>query len=522
MNGHPDDNIPAGALNASRRSRELAELATRTEPLDLLVVGGGITGVGVALDAASRGLSVALVEAQDLAFGTSRWSSKLVHGGLRYLASGNVGIAHESAVERHRIMTDIAPHLVRSMTQVLPVFDDSPVLGRLATRAGMFAGDILRHNAKTSAQLLPRSRKVSGEQAAELVPGLRRDGLRSAVLAADGQLVDDARLVVAVARTAAAHGAVILTYTRATEVTGDGATLTDVRTGRRFAVAARSVINAAGVWAGEVDHSIRLRPSRGTHLVVPAESLGNPTGALTVPVGDSISRFVFALPQQLGRVFIGLTDEDAPGPIPDEPQPTEAEIDMLLETINKALARPLDRSDIVGVFSGLRPLVDQVGAGVEMSTSDLSRKHLVAFTGGMITVVGGKLTTYRQMAEQAVDAAVTRSGVPAGPCITATLPLIGATGAATDSALPASLVARFGGESEHVLAVATTDRPTALIAPGIDVTRAEIEFAITHEGACTISDIMARRTRIGLVSGDADRATGAVAEIFEGAAETSA
>jgi glycerol-3-phosphate dehydrogenase len=516
------ENFPAGALNASRRGRELVELASRTEPLDVLVIGGGITGVGVALDAASRGLSVALVEAQDLAFGTSRWSSKLVHGGLRYLASGNVGIAHESAVERHRIMTDIAPHLVRPMTQVLPVFDDSPVLGRIVTRAGMFAGDLLRHNAKTPSELLPRSRKASGEEAAELVPGVRRKGLRSAVLAADGQLVDDARLVVAVARTAAAHGAVILTYTRATEVTGDGATLTDVRTGRRFAVAARSVINAAGVWAGEVDRSITLRPSRGTHLVVSAQALGNPTGALTVPMAGSISRFVFALPQQLGRVFIGLTDEDAPGPIPDEPRPTEAEIDMLLETINRALARPLDRSDILGVFSGLRPLVDEVGAGVEMSTSDLSRKHLVAYTGGMITVVGGKLTTYRQMAEQAVDVALTRSGVPAGPCITATLPLIGASGAAADSALPPSMIARFGGEAEHVLAVATTDRPAAPIAPGIDVTRAEIEFAITHEGACTVSDVVDRRTRIGLVRGDADRSAGAVAEILDGAAETSA
>lgn len=508
------EQVAGGALSPHRRRRELDELASRTEPLDVLVIGGGITGAGVALDAASRGMSVALVEAQDLAFGTSRWSSKLVHGGLRYLASGNVGIAQESALERHRIMTDIAPHLVRPLTQVLPVFTDSPMLGRLVTRAGMYAGDVLRHNAKTSADLLPRSRKVSGSDAERLVPGIRTDGLRSAVLATDGQLVDDARLVVGVARTAAAHGAIICTYTRATDVTGDGATLTDVRTGHRFPVAARAVINATGVWAGEVDRSIALRPSRGTHLVVSAEALGNPTGALTVPMGESLSRFVFALPQQLGRVYIGLTDEDAPGPIPDEPQPTETEIDLLLATINKALARPLERADVRGVFSGLRPLVDQVGTGVEMSTADLSRKHLVSATGGMITIVGGKLTTYRQMAEEAVDVAVTRSGVHAGPCRTTTLPLIGASGIAVETGLSPSLVARFGAEAEQVLAVATTPRPADPIAPGIDVTRAEIEFAITHEGANTVSDILARRTRIALVPSDAETATAAVTAIL--------
>lgn len=505
--------VPAGALSPERRARDLAGLAARTEPLDLLVIGGGITGAGAALDAASRGMSVALVEAHDLAFGTSRWSSKLIHGGLRYLASGNVGIAQESARERHRIMTDIAPHLVHPMTQVMPVFTDSPMLGRLLTRAGMYAGDVLRRRAKTSADLLPRSRRVSASDAGDLVPGIRSDGLRSAVVATDGQLIDDARLVVGVARTAAAHGAIICTYTRATDVTGDGATLTDVRTGRRFPIAARSVINAAGVWAGEVDRSITLRPSRGTHLVVSAEALGNPTGALTVPMGESLSRFVFALPQQLGRVYIGLTDEDAPGPIPDEPKPTEAEIDLLLATINRALATPLTRSDVLGVFSGLRPLVDQSTAD-KAATADLSRKHLVSMTGGMITVVGGKLTTYRQMAQEAVDAAVTRSGVRAGGCRTATLPLIGAPGGVPDTGLPLSLVARFGAEAGHVLAVATTARPADQIAPGIDVTRAEVEFAITHEGACTVDDILARRTRIALIPSDAERATAAVTGIL--------
>ena len=508
------EQIPAGALSPASRRVALDGLRSRTEPLDLLVIGGGVTGAGVALDAASRGLSVALVEAHDLAFGTSRWSSKLIHGGLRYLASLDVGIAKESALERHRIMTRIAPHLVHALPQVIPVFTDSPRKATAAARLGMLAGDMLRHNAKTPPQLLARSRRVSASEAEALCPGIRTDGLRGAVVANDGQLIDDARFVVALARTAAVHGAIISTYTRATNVTGEGATLTDVLTGATFGVRAHAVINATGVWAGEVDRAVKLRPSRGTHLVVDSESLGNPTGALTVPLGDSISRYVFALPQQLGRTYIGLTDEDAPGPIPDEPQPSDGEITLLLDTINKALARPLTRDDIRGVFAGLRPLVEEVGPGVSVSTADLSRKHLVAVgDSGLITVVGGKLTTYREMAEQAVDEAVTRSGLLAGPCHTSELPLIGATGSPDTPGLPDSLIARFGAEAPHVMDVAQVPDAAAPIAPGIDVTRAEIEFAITHEGACTVDDILARRTRIALVRKDADLARDAVTVI---------
>lgn len=417
-------------------------------------------------------------------------------------------------MERHRIMTVIAPHLVHSLPQVIPVFAGSPVKATLAARLGMLAGDVLRHNAKTPTDVLARSRRVSASEAAELCPAIRTDGLRGAVVAHDGQLIDDARFVVTLARTAAAHGAIISTYTRATDVTGSGATLTDVHTGATFGIRARAVINATGVWAGEVDKSVRLRPSRGTHLVVDSAALGNPTGALTVPLGESISRYVFALPQQLGRTYIGLTDEDAPGPIPDVPKPTDAEITLLLDTINKALERPLSTDDVRGVFSGLRPLVEEVGAGVSPSTADLSRKHLVAVgENGLITVVGGKLTTYRAMAEDAVDEAVSRSGLRAGPCHTAELPLIGATGTPDESGLPSSLIARFGAEAPNVLDVAQVPDAGAPIAPGIDVIRAEIEFAITHEGACTVDDILARRTRISLVQKDVDLARAAVTEI---------
>jgi glycerol-3-phosphate dehydrogenase len=504
------------ALNADRRNRELAQLASRTDPVDVLVIGGGVTGTGVALDAVSRGLSVALVEAHDLAFGTSRWSSKLVHGGLRYLASGNIAIARESALERHRLMTVIAPHLVRPLGQLLPVYADTPLIARMAARAGMLAGDMLRHNAKTPADVLPRSRRISAERAGELCPGILMDGLRSAVLGHDGQLVDDARLVVAIARTAASLGALICTYTRASDVTGHGAMLTDTRTGASFPIAARSVINATGVWAGQVDESIRLRPSRGTHLVVDADAVGNPTAALTVPMAGSISRFVFALPQQLDRVYIGLTDEDAPGDIPDEPVASETEIDLLLATINQALTRELTRSDIRGTYSGLRPLIDDGSTGSEKATADLSRNHLVRVNPtGAITVVGGKLTTYRQMAQDAVDEAVQRGGLRAAACRTESLALVGAAGRTSDNSLPESLVARFGGEAGRVLEMATVGNPAGRIAENIDVTRAEVQFALTNEGALTVDDVLARRTRIDLVPSDADAVRPAVTEIVK-------
>ena len=207
---------------------------------------------------------------------------------------------------------------------------------------------------------------------------MRRDGLAGGLLAYDGQLIDDARLVTAVARTAAQHGATILTRVAASNATGTSVTLTDQRSGESFEVSARAVINASGVWAGEVDPSIRLRPSRGTHLVFDAAAFGNPAAALTIPIPGEINRFVFAMPEQLGRVYLGLTDEDAPGPIPDVPQPTAEETSFLLDTVNTALDVALSTDDVIGAYAGLRPLID---AG-EGRTADVSREH----RGGRVTV----------------------------------------------------------------------------------------------------------------------------------------
>jgi glycerol-3-phosphate dehydrogenase len=507
--------VTSTALNAARRTADLSALADGA-PTDVVVIGGGITGAGIALDAASRGLRVALVEKHDLAFGTSRWSSKLVHGGLRYLATGNVGIARRSAVERGILMTRTAPHLVRAMPQLVPLLPSMGRMERAMVRAGFLAGDVLRKTAGTPGSVLPGSQRISAQRALEMAPAVRRDGLDGGLLAYDGQLIDDARLVAAVARTAAQRGARILTYTAASEATGNSVRLTDQRSGESFDISARAVINATGVWAGQIDPSLKLRPSRGTHLVFDAKMLGNPTAALTIPIPGELNRFVFAMPEQLGRIYLGLTDEEAPGPIPDLPQPTSGEIAFLLDVVNTALGITLDRNDVIGSYAGLRPLID-TGAG---RTADVSRDHAVVESPtGVISVIGGKLTEYRHMAEDVLDRAIQLRGLDAGKCQTRSLPLVGAPAnpgstTAPMAGLPESLALRFGAEAANVIATATCERPAESVAGGIDVTRAEFEYAITHEGALTVEDIVDRRTRIGLVAGDRERVTGAAEELL--------
>lgn len=476
-------------LNPARRRTDLLHAAD--EVADLLVVGGGITGVGVALDAASRGLRVTLIEAEDLAFGTSRFSSKLVHGGLRYLATGDFATARESAHERHLLMTVIAPHLIRPLAQLLPFSPGVTLRQRAAGAIGMTMGDALRMRAGTPRRVLPAPRLVNARVARRLSPALATRGLRGGMLSYDGQLLDDAHLVVTVARTAARLGARILTRVRARELRGDGASVEDAITGERFDLRARSVVNATGVWAGGLDAGITVRPSRGTHIVLDASDLGTPSAALTIPHEGSISRYVFALPQQLGRVVVGLTDEDAPGPIPDVAEPSEDEIGFLLASLNRVVEVPVRRDQVRGAFAGLRPLVDS-GTG---ATSDVSRRHLVTESdAGFVTVLGGKLTTYRRMAEDAVDHAVRTRGLSAPASRTARLTLV--------HDADADLLARSqrAGAAEPV-------------SEELDVSRARIEFAVRAEGAMTVDDVLDRRTRIGLVERDRDAARAVVEEI---------
>ncbi|MGC4956362.1 glycerol-3-phosphate dehydrogenase/oxidase [Actinomadura citrea] len=496
---------PRSSLNAARRERELSELPG--EAVDVLVVGLGATGAGAALDAASRGLSVAAVDAHDLAFGTSRWSSKLIHGGLRYLASGQVDVAHESAVERGALMLRTAPHLVRALPFVLPL---TPLVSRsqaLLAGGGMRAGDLLRLAARTPRSVLPGPRRLSAVETLRLAPALRPHGLRGGLLSWDGQLADDARLVTALARTAAGQGARILTRCRAVGLTGDGALVRDELTGREITVRARAVVNAAGVWAGGLVDGVRLRPSRGTHLVLRAEALRGLTAAMHVPIPGAGNRFVLVLPQGDGRVYVGLTDEPAEGPVPDVPEPTEGEIGFLLDVLGSALDVPVRRADVAGAYAGLRPLLN-LGHGGD--TADISRRHAVLTSpDGVVTIVGGKLTTYRRMAEDAVDAVVRARGLHAGPCRTARLPLVGAAPRSRLDALdaPARLVQRYGTEAPLLAALGRQD-PALLepVVPGLPVTGVELAWGVLHEGALDAGDLLDRRTRIGLVATDREAA----------------
>ncbi|HEY8481863.1 MAG TPA: glycerol-3-phosphate dehydrogenase/oxidase [Spirillospora sp.] len=506
----PESDAPApGAartsLNAARRERELAALPD--EVVDVLVVGLGATGAGVALDAASRGLSVAAVDAHDLAFGTSRWSSKLIHGGLRYLGSGQVDVAYESAVERGVLMRRTAPHLVRALPFVMPM---TPVMSRsraLAAAAALRAGDVLRLAARTPRSVLPGPRRLSAVETLRLAPPLRPYGLRGGLLSWDGQVADDARLVTAIARTAAGHGARILTRCRALTLAGDGALVRDELTGREITVRARSVVNAAGVWAGGLVDGVRLRPSRGTHIVLPAQKLRGLSAGLQIPVPGMSGRFLLVLPQGDGRVYVGLTDEPADGPIPDVPEPTQGEIGFLLDILGSALDAPVRRDDIVGAYAGLRPLLD---AGGGRDTADISRRHAVLTSrDGVVTIVGGKLTTYRRMAQDAVDAAIRTRGLHAGPSRTARLPLVGAAPRERLDALdaPPRLVERYGAEAPSLVALAEDD-PSLLdpVVPGLPVLKVELAWAVRHEGALDAGDLLDRRTRIGLVAADREAA----------------
>ena len=327
----------------------------------------------------------------------------------------------------------------------------------------------------------------------------------------DGQLEDDARLVTTVARTAASYGAHVRTRARVVSATGTSVELRDELTGASHSVTARTVISATGVWAADLVDEIKLRPSRGTHLVLREETLPGLRVVVYAPIPGTFNRFVLVLPQPDGTVYVGLTDEPADGPVPDVPQPTESEIGFLLDVVSAAFERPIHRTDVVGAFAGLRPLLDLPGEG---ETADISRRHAVLTSRtGVVTIVGGKLTTYRRMAEDAVDAAVEHAGIVAGECRTRALPLLGAADRVTLVGLeqPARLVRKYGTDAGLVLETArsatglTDDELLAPIADGIPVTMAELVFGVTHEGAADVDDLLDRRTRIGLVAQDRAR-----------------
>lgn len=477
-----------------------AAFARLDSPFDVLVIGGGATGLGAAVDAASRGYATVLVEAGDLAGATSSRSTKLVHGGVRYLQNGDVPLVREALRERARLLAN-APHLVAELGFILPAYTWLDVPFYLA---GLKAYDLLAARSN-----LPASRYLGPRETRARLPALRTERLRGSISYADAQF-DDARLAVALARTAIEEGATVLNYARATGFLYEngracGALVRDVETGRDYEIRARSVINATGIFIDELrrldDRTARplLEHSRGSHVVFPRETFPG-TQALIIPKTID-GRVLFAIPWH-DRVVVGTTDI-AVGSASLDPTPTRAEIDYIVAEFNGYLARPVRRADALAAFGGLRPLVNRKNAG---NTAKLSREHLIDVSpSGVVTIAGGKWTTYRKMAEDAVDAAAVPAGLRASPSRTAGLPLHGSPG---PQASPGGRYASYGTDRAALVAIETAD-PTLREAldPRLPYTRAEVVFAVREELARTVEDVLARRTRASFLDAGAAAAS---------------
>jgi glycerol-3-phosphate dehydrogenase len=417
---------------------------------DVLVIGGGITGCGVALDAATRGLEVALVERDDFASGTSSKSSKLFHGGLRYLQQKEIRLVYDALYERQRALRN-APHLVRVLPFLIPVLSRDGLINPKVARA--LGSALWMYDLTGGARIRRLHRRIDKETALAHMPTLREANVAAAYLYYDAQ-ADDARYTLTVARTAAAHGAAVANHAGVTALHRDprgrvtGATVR--ADGRELTVLARTVVNAAGVFSDEVReldegaHPHSIRPAKGIHIAVPWEKVRNDV-AVIVPVPKD-RRSIFVVPWG-DFTYIGTTDTDYDGPI-DDPQCTPEDVRYLLDAMNLAMRTPLTEDDVVGTWAGLRPLV--IGGTVGQKTADLSRRHKVAVgTSGMITITGGKLTTYRKMAEDTVDTALEQLGRRIA-CRTKTLALLGADGPMPDDE---HLERRYGSMAADVLAL---------------------------------------------------------------------
>ena len=446
---------------------------------DVLVIGGGATGLGCALDSAARGHSTLLLEAHDFAKGTSSRSTKLIHGGVRYLAQGRIGLVREALAERSILLAN-APHLVHPQCFVVPVYRH---WDRLVLGVGLAAYDWLagRHSLGASRLLSP------AETLAEL-PTVRRDGLVGGIAYMDARF-DDARLAVTLMRSVLDLGGLPLNYLPVTALRHEhdrvvGVTARDAESGRSFDLDARVVVNAAGVWADDIrrlDTSVapgQLAPSQGAHLVVDRDFLPGDAALLIPKTSDG--RVLFIIPWQ-GKVLLGTTDTPR-RETPLEPRPLDAEIDFILDTAARYLIRPPTRADVRSAFAGLRPLI---GAKQGGSSASLSREHVIEVSGsGLVSVAGGKWTTYRRMAEEIIDRAATVGGLPARPCPTATLRLHGSPASASDDV--------FGTDRSAVDAL-----PGAglRLHPALSVTEAEVRYAVRCEQARDVEDILARRSR---------------------------
>ena len=494
-------------LSPADRDRVLSR--ARGSHVDVVVVGGGITGSGCALDAAARGLSVLLVEAGDLAGGTSSRSGKTAHGGLRYLEQLNFSLVAEALRERDLMIGVTAPHLVGAEPFLLPTtrWWERPYFG-----AGVLAYDAMALARRRGAGV-PAHRHLTRRGTLALAPGLDASVVTGGIRYHDGRM-DDARHTLAVARTAAARGALVLSHARVTGMRVEGGRVRGVavRTaeGDELEVSAGAVVNAAGVWAADVqamagEPAFAVRPAKGVHLLVERDAFDSRAG-LIARAEDS----VIILRRWYGRWLLGTTDTGYDG---DRASPgVDAEdVDYLLRNVNRYLERPLTRSDLLGAHAGLRPLLASRDTS---TTSALSRDHAVLTDHGMVTVVGGKYTTYRLMARDAVDAAGRVLGRRLPPSPTARIPLVGARDWPDVAGRAAQLsseygvaehhvrrmLGRYGDETPHVLAPVRHDPGLGRTVAGYLL--AEIRHAVTHEGARTLEDVLARRTRIALEAPD--------------------
>jgi glycerol-3-phosphate dehydrogenase len=501
-------------LGSFDRARSLQALGDTT--FDVLVIGGGITGCGVALDAASRGLRTALVERDDFASGTSSKSSKLVHGGLRYLQNGDVRLVYEALRERQRLRRN-APHLVRLLPFLIPIFSKDGLISPKIARA--LGSAMWMYDLTGGARIGKLHKRLKKAQAVAHMPTLPEERLAGAYLYYDAA-ADDARLTLTLARTAALdHGAVLANHTNVVQLRHDDAgTVTGAvveADGRRIEVSARVVVNAAGVWSDDVraldegGNPDTIRPAKGIHITVPWDKVRNDI-AVVVPVPkDKRSVFVVPwLPNGDGTfqlTYIGTTDTDYDGPV-DDPQCTAEDVAYLLKAINFSVREPLSESDVVATWAGLRPLVKAATSG---RTADLSRRHKVHVSdSGVITITGGKLTTYREMAEDTVEAVLERlDDVPraAKRCRTRRLVLRG--GDAVPSEAGSHLADRYGSEARVLAAMVEADPSLGLpLVEGLPYIRAEALYAVRHEMATTVDDVLARRTRARLQARDASAA----------------
>lgn len=494
-----------GQLGTAEREESWRRLGSET--FDLVVIGGGVVGAGTALDAATRGLRVALIEARDLASGTSSRSSKLFHGGLRYLEQLEFGLVREALRERELMLTRLAPHLVKPVSFLYPL--THRVWERPYTAAGLFLYDSMG-----GARSVPGQKHLSRAGALRLVPALKRSALIGGIRYYDAQ-ADDARHTMTVARTAAHYGAVIRT---STQVTGfireadrvSGVRIHDVEDGRTQEVQANAVINCTGVWTDDLQRlsgsrgRFRVRASKGVHIVVPRDRIVAESG-LILRTEKSV---LFVIPWR-NHWIVGTTDTDWNLDLA-HPAATKHDIDYILEHVNSVLATPLKHDDIEGVYAGLRPLL----AGESEETSKLSREHAVARVApGLVAIAGGKYTTYRVMAADAVDAASPDLPGRLQPSITDKVPLLGADGyhalvnqvdqlGARHGLHPyrvRHLLDRYGSLVHEVLALAE-GRPELLkpLTAAPDYLQVEIVYAASHEGALHLEDTLARRTRISI------------------------